>query len=584
MKRNLLKLFLILLLIFFYSQNTFSQNQTNLQLIGQKIIFKNPNQIKISENLLQFNKLKPIRFQSFNYSDFKLDKSSIIRLKNGKSISAEKFLTEVNEIEKKLNDFGYSLHNQENEITLGRFKYPYEHLQKQASLLNESAKSFKADNLKISPCGLINEKEIQSALKSGKPKESWPIKKSKNWSVELGNNNFGVEINSQLNYSAEEKNSSLLVNSDTEVDIRLKILDEEIPALKLIDRIFNTPSQNNILLFLMNNKAIQDNLNSAESKNYGRELNWESGIEFSLGPFSVKGIIRTNGNAGLIKNFNPSNQKLMEELFPFIDLDFSGEINAGFEIAEAGIEGKLKIIDDTLKIKRNLELKSCESENFFDYSFDVSNNLSALKGKIYAYIKIDYLIGSKKFILIFYDNQNGVSLTQNILKENYIQPTKRDRELWLEINRISGITNYSARNEKLNIIPRSFIIEVEAAGQSFRDTIIDWNKDGIIEQPINFKIPMLSSLSIPIKISVTEIYKIGELNLDAYLDFVKGESASIQICYNPVSRKIYGDINGVEEQELISSGDKNFYGERNHSIKFKLKPNLKFNSAPAKVK
>ncbi|MBI5661886.1 MAG: hypothetical protein HZC46_07045 [Ignavibacterium album] len=186
--------------------------------------------------------------------------------------------------------------------------------------------------------------------------------------------------------------------------------------------------------------------------------------------------------------------------------------------------------------------------------------------------------------MILYDNPDGVSSEQKIMKEKFLQPSERDRELWLEINRITGITKYSARNEQLDVVPKAFIVEVEAAGQSFCDTIADWNNDGIIETPIKHKIPMLNSLSIPIKISVIEKYKIGDFNFDTYLDFVKGELASIQNCYDPVSRKISGDAEGKEEQELILTGDKNYFGERNHSIRFKLTPHLKFKEAPTKAR
>ncbi len=584
MKTNLLKFSVIIFFILLCFQNINPQNTANQLQVNQKIYFRNPQQIKIPSSLIQFNKLKPVQFKTFTYSDFKIDKSETIKLKNGKSVTAEKFLSEVNEIEKKLNEFGYSLRDRDEEIILGRLKYPYEHLQKQKLSLNESSKYSARENLRFTPCGIVTVNEIQSALKSGTPKESWPINKNKNWSVEFGDNNFGVEINSRINFSAEEKSSAMIVNSNSDVEVKIKILGEIVPALKLMDRVFNTPAQNNVLLFLMNNKAVEDNLRSSSQKKYFRELNWESGIEFSFGPFSVGGKLITNGQAGLIKDFNPSDLKLNEELLPFIDFDLSGELNTDFIIAEAGIEGTLKIINDTLKIVRNIGLKNSGSAKYFDYEIDAVNKLSALRGKIYAYVRIDYLLGSKKFILTIYDNPDGIFSEQKILKEKFLQPSERDRELWLEINRIQGITNYSARNEKLDVVPKTFIVEIEAAGQSFCDTITDWNKDGIIETPIKHKIPMLNTLSIPIKISVIEKYKIGDFNFDAYLDFVKGDARDIQICYDPVARKISGDAEGKEDQELILTGDKNYFGERNHSIRFKLTPHLKFKEAPTKAK
>ena len=37
-----------------------------------------------------------------------------------------------------------------------------------------------------------------------------------------------------------------------------------------------------------------------------------------------------------------------QELKPYLDLDFSGELNSDFEIVEAGVQGKLKLLNDTL--------------------------------------------------------------------------------------------------------------------------------------------------------------------------------------------------------------------------------------------
>ncbi|MGQ9643447.1 MAG: hypothetical protein ACUVT3_06285, partial [Ignavibacterium sp.] len=302
------------------------------------------------------------------------------------------------------------------------------------------------------------------------------------------------------------------------------------------------------------------------------------------GPFSLNGNFNVSGRVGIVKSFNIQKQRLSEELIPYVDIDLFGELSAGFTIAEAGIEGKLKLLNDTLTFNRNLELKGTSSNSYFDLEADGVNDLTALKGKIYAYLKIDYLFGTKKYILVFYNNPDGITASENLFKINYTQPTKRDRELWLEISKISGVTNFTARNEKNNVIPKSFIISVEAAGQNFVDTLADWNKDGIIETPVQFKIPMLSSLSIPIKISVREKYQIGDLDFETELDFVKGEEKEIQFCYNPVNRKITGVTESEEEKQITLTGDKNYFGERNHSITFLLSPNMKFKSAPPKVK
>jgi len=574
------------LLVFFFLLTPFSfaQNISNQLQLQPKVTFKNPNIIKLTEDKFTQKKLKPILFKSFTYSDFKINKNEIIKLKNGKSISAEKFLDEVNEIEEKLNEFGYSLRDEKDEIVLGEFNYSYNILDKQRNLLNFSDKKLFNDKLKITPCGLLTEEELVKALNAGKPKQSWPINQNKNWSMLIGNNDFGVEIKSSFKFNAEEKNSDLFINSDSNVEVSLNVLVEKIPALKLTDRIFNKPYQNQISLFVLNNPAINDIFSNSTKRNYYRDLDWQSGIEFSLGPFSLSGKIISSGRVGLVKSFNIQKQRLSEEITPYVDVDFFGELSTGFVIAEAGIEGKLKLINDTLSIKRNLELKNVTSDIYFDLEAKGVNDLTALKGKIYAYLNIYLPFGTKKFILIFYNNPEGIVASENLFNISYTQPTKRDRELWLEISRISGITNYTARNEKNDVVPKSFIISVEAAGQNFVDTLADWNKDGTIETPVQFKIPMLSSLSIPIKISVKEKYQIGNLDFETELDFVKGEEKEIQFCYNPANRKINGVIESEEEKLITLTGDTNYFGERNHSITFRLSPNLKFKTAPTKTK
>ncbi|MGQ9798104.1 MAG: hypothetical protein ACUVRG_02255, partial [Ignavibacterium sp.] len=61
------------------------------------------------------------------------------------------------------------------------------------------------EKLKITPCGLLTEEDLEKALNVGKPKESWPINQNKNWSLVIGNDDFGVEINSSFKFNAEEK-------------------------------------------------------------------------------------------------------------------------------------------------------------------------------------------------------------------------------------------------------------------------------------------------------------------------------------------------------------------------------------------
>lgn len=55
---------------------------------------------------------------------FKITKSQIITLSDGRKITGEDFLKEINDIEQKLNSYGYSLRDKEEEIVIQHIVIP----------------------------------------------------------------------------------------------------------------------------------------------------------------------------------------------------------------------------------------------------------------------------------------------------------------------------------------------------------------------------------------------------------------------------------------------------------------------------
>lgn len=578
-----MKFIYLFLFIIFFTDAYFPQNISNQEQQKNEFKYKSPHVIRLSPSQFKMNKLKSIPFSSFSLSDFNIGENEIIRLKNGKSLSSKKFLEEINEIEKKLNGWGYSLRDKNDDIILGELIFPYPLVSKQKKILELSNSNILPDGMRTAVCGIQSEENLQEAIKSTVPQEPWPINYKKEWSASFGNEILGIDIAHNFAFEGEEKNSNLFASGETHSEISLTFFYEKISTIKLTDKLYAQPLQNRLTVYVKNDKAIDDLLTTPVKKTYSKNLDWETTMEFSLGPFDLEGSFNVIGKAGLTKNFSPASFKINEDLTPFVDLDINGKMRVGLEVAEAGIEGKIKLIDNTLSLSRTLELKNPGKDSYFNFKTRAKNDLKALSGKISAYIKIDYLIGSKKYLLVFYSGE-GVSSTENLFSININQPAKRDRNLWLEITKISGITTHTARNEKIDIIPKSFEITVEAAGQSFSEFISDWNNDGVIDTPLKFKLPLLSSCRIPILISVKEKYKIGDLLFNSYLDLMKGESKYLLLCYDPISREIFGSIKGKEQQEVVSTGDTNYFGERNHSIRFKLAPAPSLKGAPSKAK
>lgn len=75
----------------------------NHQLLTQQTVkLRNVKNIKISNSIIKSEKLKPIKYTPFSFEYFNIKPNEIVRLKNGRTLNANKFLEEVNEIEKNL--------------------------------------------------------------------------------------------------------------------------------------------------------------------------------------------------------------------------------------------------------------------------------------------------------------------------------------------------------------------------------------------------------------------------------------------------------------------------------------------------
>ena len=78
-----------------------------------------------------------LRFKPFNYDFFKITKSQIITLSDGRKITREDFLKEINDIEQKLNSYGYSLRDKEEEIVIQRIVIPRQNFEIQRKVFKE---------------------------------------------------------------------------------------------------------------------------------------------------------------------------------------------------------------------------------------------------------------------------------------------------------------------------------------------------------------------------------------------------------------------------------------------------------------
>lgn len=576
MKKLMIPLFIFLILFSFtlVQGNQEGFNVPNIQpsIKNIKVALKTPLVLDSSSSKLITFKKTPVKFKPFDYSFFKIKKDQIITLEDGVKISGEEFLKEINQIEQKLNALGYSLRDKEEEIVIQRIVIKKDNLEMQKKLFKN-----------ITPIATLE----------FVPKDE-PLKEFKNfsferkWNLPLGDDDFNVDISTGLSLKGEESQ----VHSNAYAVAKAGVLGYKTELLRVEADIKSGREQNAdkglLRVYILEKKEYERNFNTKFDfkEKFSYNLNWSFPISVPVGPFNVTGSFGIKGGLALELGSNLKSLLCNASIKPSIDTKAFAEVGLDYKVASAGVGGELTILKNTLILNGSLGLilQDPLSNSYFKMSALGENDLNALSGGIYFFVKVNYLVGSKKFKTEIY-NWDGFSWNTKLFEYSTQEPAYKDKNVWLLIKNIKGITPYTPRNEKINITSENFYLEVEVGGQVFTKKIKDSNKDGIADSDWDIRIPLSSRYtSVPIKIRVIQEYSVRELRFKNNLDLAKGGDKDLEIVLDLNSWQFTGTVNGVVEREYTVTGDTNYFGEGFHSITFKLSSSLGFNTAPGQSK
>jgi hypothetical protein len=514
-------------------------------------------------------KKTPIAFKPFNYSFFKITKDQIITLENGNKITGEEFLKEINDIEKKLNDYGYSLRDKEEEIVIQRILIKREDLEMQRKLMHS-----------ITPFATFEPVQKEEPLKEFKDYNF-----SRKWELPLGDDNFNINIFANLEMKGRE--DQVLTNAYALAEAR--VLGRKAELIKIEADLNSARNSNNdakLNVYILGNKEYSKNFNVSYSlkENLKYDVDWGFPITAPVGPFSITGIFGIRGGIILELNSKLDSLNCSIGVKPSIDTKAFAEVGIDYKVASAGMGGELTILKDSLELGGSLGLVLQDPiyNSFFDISAFGRNSLNALSGDLYFFVKVNYLVGSKKFKAQIYE-WDGFSYEYSLFNYSLNEPVYKDKTVWLVVKDIRGITPYTARNEKINISSKRFYVEAEIGGEIFSTVIPDRNGDGIADSNWLLKIPLSSkNTKVPIKIRVIQEYSMRSLNFKNNLDILKGEGKDLDFVLDLNTNTLSGSINGQIERDYICKGDTNYFGERYHSITVKLTESA-FTPAPAQA-
>ncbi|MEN2984152.1 MAG: hypothetical protein ABDH25_03905 [Dictyoglomaceae bacterium] len=573
------KLIFIFLLLVLLSFSLIQGQQENFNILNPqpsvkniKVELKNPLVLNPNSARIITIKKTPIPFKPFDFSFFKITKDQIITLENGVKIKGEEFLKEINDIEKKLNALGYSLRDKEEEIVIQRIVIKREDLEMQKKLFKN-----------ITPFATFEMVQKEEPLKEFKN-----LNFERKWELPLGDDEFNINLATGLTLRGEENQ----VLANTYAIAKAGLLGYKTEVIKIEGELKSTkneePNNGTLKVYILGRKEYEKSFKTKyrlkEDLNYN--IDWGFPISAPVGPFNIKGTFGIRGSIKLSLDSSLDFLLCSTSIKPSIDTKAFAEIGVDYKVASAGVGGELTILKDTLILNGSLGLVLQDPiyNSYFNILASGENSLNALSGSFYFFVKVNYLVGSKKFKTEIY-NWDGFSWNTNLFNYSYKEPAYKDKTLWLVIKDIKGITPYTARNEKTNITSKNFYIEVEVGSQIFSTIIPDKNADGIADSDWRVRIPLSSrTTEIPIKIRVIQEYSTKSLNFKNILDLCKGEEKEVEINIDLNSNSFTGTINGKLEQEYTSVGDLNYFGERFHSIDFKITSKFDFEPAPSKTK
>ncbi len=541
-----------------------------------KVVYSSKKILRIPPDKFSIEIKSPIKFIPFDRSYFKIPATqNTVELKNGRTLTIEEFLGEVNELEKKLNKLGYTLRDKEP-IKI-KYIYPREQFKLQREMLSKDF--LKKVTIPLPPQVICEGYSEGHDSSTGGPKDFVPLDWEKNWDASFGNDDFGVNLAASMKIKGEENS----------LDVE-PLFYTEISFLGHKENVLKIYKSGNTLIGESQGKVFfKQPLHGVIAQYSKHVLDWDGEIEISIFDlFKITGTLGFSGYAEIQTSGEFESSSVKENLLLEIFAGADGNVEASIKIASVGVDARLVVINYEPNLDASVILKSSPPRYFKLSVNGKTNEGRLLKGKLAIYGEFDVWAYSKNFEVEFFDF-DGYPLNSPNFSYNALVPAERDHHICLKIDKISGITSYTARNEKLDIEPISYDLIVDIDGRTYTKTLKDYNKDGIYGNALGeyedqvFEIPLLSFKKVPISIEVIEKYKIGTFEFKNTLDFAPGVWKKVELCYDPGKRTFSGTKSGKEDEEITSLGDTSYWGERYHGIRFELGP-LHFKAAPAKAK
>jgi hypothetical protein len=372
--------------------------------------------VQLEAELVKIHKRTAIAHKPFEMIDpktgKKMDANQMISLPNGKKVKATEHLAELNKLEKKFNEIGYSFRDAKNgKVVISQTVVNENELQQQAKSLTGAHLAFNAQSMKALSTHADLDKKHADAVKNdadrlknlaastGGADAGKSAQTIKQWNYLLGNKKT---VAAYLNGKIEVKGSKDDVTVSGEAKAGGYIINKEINLIKANGSVYSPAqgkSKANLHVYLLGqhvinvDKSADLNYKLADTKSHGIDVHAD--FHFSIGPIPVTAKVGARGKAGVRYTVNVRPAHATLQVSPFVDARVYAQVGVDLFLVSAGAGGEVVLLKDELTFGAELgvEFDPTKGPSLTEHVY-AQNKMTMLSGSVYAWAKISNPFGS----------------------------------------------------------------------------------------------------------------------------------------------------------------------------------------------
>jgi hypothetical protein len=345
----------------------------------------------------------------------KVTADKVFDLPGGKKIKAGEYYAELNKLEKKFNEIGYTLSDRSGgKVLLQQAKIDENNLNDHSRKLSEAHLAHAADMraipshndiLKKFDAAQKNDAERVKNLANAAGQGGNQAKQSsasKNWNYAIGNKSL---VAAYLSGKLEVKGSQDEVSVLAEARAGGYVINREVNVIKANGSVRSPAkgkSKASLHVYLLGQHVINMDKSAdlgyqySDTKQHGIDVHSE--FHFAIGPVPMVAHLGARGNVGVkyMVALRPAHATF--QVTPFVDARVYVKAGVDAWLVSGGGGGEVTLLKDELNIGAELDLNFDSTRGpALTEHFYVKNEMTILSGKVYAWARVNYLFGSKEW-------------------------------------------------------------------------------------------------------------------------------------------------------------------------------------------